>query len=413
MHKNSKGKIFYGMHFYPGVAQYQEPDQEPYRVFLNEDTIRAMDPTFAGRPIFVEHVDDVDPNLDNLRKDADGWVIESFYNAADGKHWVKFITVSEKAEQAIQNGMRLSNAYVPKSFKQGGLWNGVPYAKEITDATYEHLAIVENPRYEESVIMTPEQFKQYNEKNVLELKKLSNSKEHEKKGMKMSFNFFKKTKVENAIDPELQIVLKSGKTVSLQKLLNDAMADAEQEPEKKKDDSSDSKSHSVANVEHMAKMHDGSYMQVKDLVEKHKAMKDELAELKGKKEDSKEKELDLDVKEESVDAEGDLANVDEESEKEDSLENPEEAVHDEEEDKGEKKKPLQLDSEKEEDKEVKEAKKDSKKQNKIEDEKKSQAKIKAERLKNAHLKVFENSEDAPELELSADLVARGKTRYGS
>src|ERR1700677_5104651 len=68
---NSSGKIFYGIHFYPGVAQYQDdPSQEPYRVFLNEDTLRAMDPTFAGKPIFVEHVDDVTPDLNQLRKEA-------------------------------------------------------------------------------------------------------------------------------------------------------------------------------------------------------------------------------------------------------------------------------------------------------------------------------------------------------
>ena len=41
-YKNSKGKIFYGMHFYPGVAEYQEPGGEPYRVFY------AFDPRRTG-----------------------------------------------------------------------------------------------------------------------------------------------------------------------------------------------------------------------------------------------------------------------------------------------------------------------------------------------------------------------------
>lgn len=451
--KNSKGQIYYGMHFYPGLAQYQEEGQEPYRVFLNEDTIRSMDPTFAGRPIFVEHVDDVDPDLNELRKEADGWVVESFFNTADGKHWVKFIVVSDRADRAIRSGMRLSNAYIPKSFKDGGLWNGIPYIKEITDAEYEHLAIVNNPRYEESVILTPEEFKEYNSTKVLELKKLSNSKT---KGTKMKFSFFKKTKVENALDPELQVVLpSSGKIVSIEQLINDADKAAGKRKngyESKEDPAMDSnpkaknekagesaKSHSMANMDHMVKMHDGGYMKVKDLVAKHKSMMDDMEEMKSKKEDSSEEELDLAVEPSDVDAEGDMHNDPEEEgdmsdheeevakedhkmEMKDDLEHPEDVVHDEEdEDKGAKKK-LQLVEP--EDKEVEAAKKDgnkNKKKNDSEEEKtskedaakKTQAKVKADKLRNAHLKAFENSEDAPTIELSADLVERGKSRYGS
>ena len=303
MIKNAQGKIYYGLHFYPGVAQYQEENQEPYRVFLNEETLRSMDPTFAGKPIFVEHVDEVDPDLDQLRSEADGWVIESFFNAADGKHWVKFIVVSELGERAIRNGMRLSNAYIPnpQTFKPGGLWNGVPYEKEITDAQYEHLAIVKNPRYEESIILTPEEFKKYNEEKVMELKKLSNSKKGEP--LKMKLNFFKRSKIEQAIDPETCVILpQSGKSISIAKLVNDADErmkkdgyESKEDPAMdKKADSEDDKSgesakhHTMADMNHMVKMHDGSYMKIKDMMNKHQAMCDELEDLKGTKKDSKE-----------------------------------------------------------------------------------------------------------------------------
>ena len=151
----SKGTIWYGIHFYPGVAEYAEPNEKPFRVFLNEDTLRSMDASFAGRPVFVMHVDGVEDDLDVLRGEADGWVIESFYNAADGKHWCKFIVCSDRGEQAIQRGMKLSNCYLPRQYGQGGLWNGVSYDKEVKGGEYEHLAIVPNPRYEESVILSP------------------------------------------------------------------------------------------------------------------------------------------------------------------------------------------------------------------------------------------------------------------
>src|ERR1019366_6532201 len=71
----AKGTVWYGMHFYPGVAEYRDsPKAEPYRVFLNENTIRNMGPSFAGCPVFVEHVDGVTADVDALRSDMDGLV---------------------------------------------------------------------------------------------------------------------------------------------------------------------------------------------------------------------------------------------------------------------------------------------------------------------------------------------------
>lgn len=361
------------MHFYPGVAEYRESEQEPYRVFLNEDTIRSMDPTFAGRPIFVEHVDEVEADIDDLRKEADGWVIESFFNSADGKHWVKFIVVSERAEKAIQNGMRLSNAYIPKSFGQGGLWNGVSYAKEITSGEYEHLAIVRNPRYEESVIMTPDQFKEYNENKVLELKRLSNSKDQKEKKSMGKFSLFKRTKVENSVDLEGMSVLlpKSKKEMTIEELVNgmDAIQNMD----------------GYANNDHMVKIHDGSEMKVGELVSKHKAMCDELEALKSKKKDEVMEEQDVVTEGEGVDVESDVENTEDEEAK---------------------KKALQLAEH--EEKEIEEAKK----KNAADVEKKKlEAKKKADALKNAHTRA--DGEEEAVVEFSEDRVARGKARYGS
>lgn len=218
--QNSKGRVYYGLHMYPGVAEYKESG-DAFRVFVNEDTIRGMGPTFAGRPVFVMHVDEVAGDLDALKNDADGWVVKSFYNEADGKHWVEFIVVSDKGEQAIKSGYRLSNCYVPKAFERGGEWNGVSYQKEVTSGEYEHLAIVPNPRYEESVVLTPDQFKEYNESKRIELQRLAND-----KGGKSVLKFFKKAKVENSGDLENMVVVlpKSGREVDITTLVNEADA---------------------------------------------------------------------------------------------------------------------------------------------------------------------------------------------
>lgn len=206
MLRNEKGTVWYGLHFYPGVAEYRENGKEPYRVFLNESTLRKMDPTMAGRPVFVLHTDDElkGKTVDQLKSMAEGWVVESFFNASDGKHWTKFITVSQKADEKIRQGWTLSNAYYVKDSTKGGQWNGVPYQKEITDAEYDHLAIVPNPRYEESMVLTPEQFKAYNEEKRQELQRLQNNKKEER-GMKLKL--FERKKVENQADVENLVVL--------------------------------------------------------------------------------------------------------------------------------------------------------------------------------------------------------------
>ncbi len=280
MINEARGEVYYGIHFYPGLAQYENKQ----KVFLNENTLRDMDSTFAACPVFVEHVNEVEQNLDELRKEADGWVVESFFNQADGKHWVKFVIVSEQGKQAVRKGMKLSNCYVANDFGPGGRWNGIPYEQEITKATYEHLAIVSNPRYEESVIMNPEQFKKYNEEKLSELKRISNS---IKEKPKMVFNWFKKEKVESPELEAMSVTLPlSGKEVSIVRLINEA-----DEMEKKKGEPQ------MANMDHHVEM-DGKKMTVNELMgaykdcaaalHMHKQSMEKNAESEGEKQTEKE-----------------------------------------------------------------------------------------------------------------------------
>jgi hypothetical protein len=191
-------KVYYGMHMLPGCAEYANGENGAYRIFINESTIKKMDSTFVGRPVYVDHVDKVD--LKEIHA-ADGFVVDSFYNQVDGKHWAKFIVISDRGHQAIKDGFRLSNAYIPKSFGEGGVWNGIEYKKEVVEAEYEHLALVQNPRYDESIIFDTEQFKAYNESKQQDLKRFANS-----KGEKSMFTLWNKTKVENSAELENKMV---------------------------------------------------------------------------------------------------------------------------------------------------------------------------------------------------------------
>lgn len=426
-------KVYFGLHMAEGVAEYAEPNRDPYRILILENTLKTMDATYAGKPVYVQHVEEVD--LETLQEDADGYVMESFFNTCDGKHWVKFIAVSDKAHEAIRRGWKLSNSYVPKSFSDPGqsLWHGVQYAKEITDGEYEHLAIVDNPRYEESVIMTPEEFKQYNNDKKLELERLKNSKnEKEKKEMAPKLSWFKKAKVENSIDLEMSVVLpKSGKEITVEKMVSLA------------DEALAKKENSLADPHDKVKMHDGNMCNVGELVKKHKALYDELEGMKAKKDDASEEESDVEAEDEAVEVEGDDAAVDNDDASEaddegaieadkdnDSDDDEDDSMDNGDDDEDAKKKALELAEHEEKeieaakkkknaaDLELKKliAKKAGDKKSNVADIKKAAAKkaadkVKADKLRNAHLN-FEPEETAT-VELMQDQVARGKTRYGS
>lgn len=386
---SARGKVFYGMHFYPGVAEYEEAGKEPFRVFVNESTIRQMNPSFAGCPIFVEHVDEVDDDIGEVRTEADGWVMESFYNAADGKTWAKFIVVSDRGLAAIRRGYRLSNAYIPSSFGDGGVWNGVTYRNEVTGGEFEHLAIVQNPRYDESVIMTPEQFKTYNEKQTMELKRLANS--NDKKG-ESKMKFFKRQKLENAIDTTTLVELPlSKKELSLEKVINEYDKILNM--------------NGYANGDHMVKVNEKEEMSVNDLVKAHQALCEEKAKnASDEDDDSMDNESDDD---ESMDNEDDDS-MDNDEDQEGTIAAGIKSVGDRGGDKS-----LVNEEDNEEDVPPVDKKKNKKKNSvSVAQAKKVLARDKAARLKNARER-YENDDEQVRVSLPADQVARGKQRYGS
>jgi hypothetical protein len=379
-------RIYFGLHMVEGVAEYREPDQEPYRILVGESAIKNMDPSFQGKPVYVEHVEEV--NLKTLQEDADGYVIRSFFNPADGKHWAEFIVVSDRGHQAISGGMRLSNAYIPSgTYKAGGQWHGVDYEKEITDGEYEHLAIVSSPRYDESIILTPEEFKQYNEDKQTELKRIANSK---KGDPKMKFNLFKKTKVENSIDIEgMMIELPtSKKELALTKVINEYDKIINM--------------NGYASGDHMVKVGDKDEMSVNDLFKKYKDMSEELNAMKKKNDDSDDTSVDNDD-DDSVDNDDDDSSVD--NDDDGSMDNDDDSVDND--DDGS----MDNDDDDVDDKKKSNKKKSNKKKNSLDKKKEAiEKKANFESLKNASKNIIR--EETP-IDLAQDKLARGQSRYGS
>lgn len=300
--------VMYGKHMSAGVAEYREPGKSPYRILVNEVAIREMDASFQGKPVFVQHVDQVD--LDTLQVDADGYVVESFFNTADGAHWVKMILVSDKAKDAVKSGYRLSNAYTPLTLAGGGISKGVEYQKEVMSGVYDHMALVNDPRYEDSILLTPDQFQAYNQQKLTELKSVANSLV---RGTRNMFKLFKKTEVMNSDELNDTIVKlpKSGKEISIASLINaadeaedkleahehkakpDAKSDKNPQEAQKQGEQSEEKDAppQMANEDHHVPMGDGS-MRVGDMAREHKEMKDCLGVLAKHMQPKNDSELD-------------------------------------------------------------------------------------------------------------------------
>lgn len=284
--KNAKTlpKKYYGLHFCEGVARYADSDTT---LFISSDTAKKMDQTYVGKPVFVGHVEDY--QLADIENQADGWVVRSFYNPADGKHWCEFLAVTDKAHQAIANGWRLSNSYLIQESGAGGVWHDVPYDQEVMMAEYDHMAIVDNPRYEESIILTPEDFKAYNQNKEAELLKVANSKGD-------SIMFFKKQKVDNAKDLEqMSVVLPKSK---VEKTVIQIINEADEMEEKKKEKQ-------YANEGHFVKVGENE-MTVKELVEKYNAISHEEAKEVAEEIEEKAEELEeheeMSIEEDEIEA---------------------------------------------------------------------------------------------------------------
>lgn len=273
-------KVFYCKHIAPGVCAYADET-----ILIGEEALKEMDKTFAGKPIYVNH-QKVD--LEKIQQEADGYVAESFYLPEDGCHWAKMIIVSDKGHEAIRKGWKVSNAYVPDEFGIGGEWHNIPYNREVMKAHYTHLALVDNPRYEEAEVMTPEDFKMYKEQKREQLKSLENAKT-KGEGKTMKWKLFKRTEVTNSDDlSNTMVELSNGTAISIGEMVNSVEKDI-QEKEEAKNKCNDL-------LEEAVKVN-GEDMKVKDLIEayektakKNKCNEDEDEEEKKSKKASKKNE---------------------------------------------------------------------------------------------------------------------------
>lgn len=116
---------------------------------LKKETIDKFVNTFVECPVIIDHKDNL------TEADRVGTIQKIWFSADDGWFWCSGIITDEKAIDLIESGYNVSCQYRITDYienDEGKLHNANPYDKEILDGVFEHLAIVENPRYEDAFI---------------------------------------------------------------------------------------------------------------------------------------------------------------------------------------------------------------------------------------------------------------------
>jgi hypothetical protein len=209
--------------------------------------------SFKGAHVILEHQDIVvgeNGERDNTDEIV-GYINNVWFNSEDGWVWCDFTVNDEDTINLISKGFTLSCAYYPE-YAQGGTYHNINYDHEIIGGEAIHLAIVDNPRYEEAMILTNSI--QNKVKNMFKIKKekkensvqeieLSNAVHELKNGEIMSIanmiEIYRNNKEEEVIkvnaDDEIEIDGKMVKVSELEAICTAAKKNAEEEKEKEEE----------------------------------------------------------------------------------------------------------------------------------------------------------------------------------
>ena len=142
---STKGRHFKSRFIQPGLAGY--PGQYG-NALIRKETLDKFIDTFVGKPVIINHKSNITDD------DIVGKVLNVWFNADDGWYWCDGIITDETAINLIQDkGWSVSCSYSYTQSAEGGTENNIPYDIEFLDGEFDHLAIVENPRYERANIV--------------------------------------------------------------------------------------------------------------------------------------------------------------------------------------------------------------------------------------------------------------------
>jgi hypothetical protein len=194
-----------------GLVSYKDVDAGI--ALLKNQTINEALESFQGKPVIIDHSDVTPANYEKYRK---GNVVAARFNPQDAWYYVDFLVDSDEAIDCIENkGYSVSCAYNVMDVGAGGLYQDIPYDGEITKISFTHLALVTEPRYEESKILNEMPLMMVNSKIPAH-----NISKQEEQNM---FKLFKKN-TEGKQEEVSPFVMINGKEIKLESLVETYVA---------------------------------------------------------------------------------------------------------------------------------------------------------------------------------------------
>ena len=142
-----KGRQFKARFLTPGLVKY-----EYGLCLLTKENADAFIQKFIGCPVIIDHQDVTEENIKEIGR---GNIFSVWFDDKDGEFWCDGIVTGEDAITLIEKGYSVSCQYTITEYeenKENNLHNGVPFDLYILNGRPEHLAIVNNPRYERALI---------------------------------------------------------------------------------------------------------------------------------------------------------------------------------------------------------------------------------------------------------------------
>lgn len=187
-----------------GLVDYA--DMKLGTLLLRKETIDQMIPSFIDKPVIIKHKEVTPGNFVDL---AVGYIKQIYFNSMDGWYYVDYLITHDEGHQCMDDGWGVSCAYKVNQIISGGKYHNIDYKGEIVAGQGEHLALVENPRYEDCLnIVNGQEAVLYNEKTF------QNRSQHKPEEKTMLFNLFGK-KEEKGFSGDTLVDLGNGKKVKL------------------------------------------------------------------------------------------------------------------------------------------------------------------------------------------------------
>lgn len=149
--EKGKGRRFVSKFIEPGIIKYSDDKGQPYVALVKKEAIDRFINSIIGCPLIIKHHDVNKDTVEDLRC---GIISNVSYNSTDGWYYCEGIVWDEEAIKNIEErGWSVSCTYVITDEGEGGVYHDMKYDVEFMNGDFEHLALVENPRYEEATIV--------------------------------------------------------------------------------------------------------------------------------------------------------------------------------------------------------------------------------------------------------------------